>query len=362
MNKKSDEIIKQAIEETKIQKTTRKDVEFYKTGITLLDLCLGGGFGKGYISNICGWEATGKTILACETLGYNHKHIKNFKHKFDNSESGFTLDTKYLYNYDINMIEPRSEKVEQFMLNVENTIKKLKDVENNCIYVLDSLDGLSDDREYKKHKQDMLKVKKSIEEEKESDIKGDYSGKALMMSKFFRLNSEKINKSGMNLMITSQLRDKVGVIYGKKEDRTGGKALNFYAAQIVWLYLRKKITKKITIDKKSYERNVENLVKAVVEKNKLGKAFRSCYLFLNFEMGVDNVKSNICFLYDLINGKEEIKTSSELEWDENNKFNFIDDLILFIEENNLENELEQRVINLWNKIEENMKVERKRKY
>ena len=34
------------------QKTTRKDIEFYSSGISLLDLCLGGGWGKGYISNV----------------------------------------------------------------------------------------------------------------------------------------------------------------------------------------------------------------------------------------------------------------------------------------------------------------------
>lgn len=357
--KEGDKIIEQAINETKVQKTTRKDIEFYKTGITLLDLCLGGGFGKGYVSNICGWEATGKTILVCETLGYNHKHIKNFKHKFDNSESGFTLDTKYLYNYDMDMIEPRSETVEQFMFNVENTINRSKS--NNMIYVLDSLDGLSDDREAKKHKKDMLKIKKSIEENGTSDIKGDYGGKAKLMSEFFRLNSEKINKSEMNLMITSQLRDKIGVMFGKKEDRTGGKALNFYAAQIVWLYLREKITKTVIINKIKYERHVENLVKVVVEKNKLGKAHRNCYLFLNFETGIDNVKSNIYFLYDLFSPEGKRKTPDKLIWKEEN-FSSIDELILYIEKNNLEKELETKVITLWNEIEDELVLERKRKF
>jgi RecA/RadA recombinase len=357
--KQADKIVNQAINESKVQKTTRKDIEFYKTGITLLDLCLGGGFGKGYISNICGWEATGKTILACETLGYNHKYIKNFKHKFDNSESGFTLDTKYLYNFDINMIEPRSEKVEQFMFNVENTISRSKT--DNMIYVLDSLDGLSDDREAKKHKKDMNKIKKSIEENKESDVKGDYGGKAKLMSEFFRLNSEKINKSGMNLMITSQLRDKIGVMFGKKEERSGGKALNFYAAQIVWLYLRKKLTKKITIDGNKYERNTENLVQAKVTKNKLGKSFRDCYLFLDSDFGIDNIKSNIYFLYNLITPEGDLRNLKEIKW-EDKKFTSIYELILYIEKNNLEKDLENKVINLWNKIEKASSPERKRKY
>jgi len=358
---KADEVINDAINEYKIQKTTKKDIEFYKSGITLLDLCLGGGFGKGYISNICGWEATGKTMIACETLGYNSNNVKNFKHKFDNSESGFTLDTKFLYNFNIDMIDPRSEKVEHFMYNVEKTINKIKEDDNNIIYVLDSLDGLSDDREQKKHKKDMAQVKKSMDEEKDTEIKGDYSGKAKGMSEFFRLNAEKINKSGMHLMITSQLRDKMGVVYGKKEERSGGKALNFYAAQIIWLYLKEKLTKKVTVEGNIYERNTCNLVRAVVEKNKFGKPFRQCFLFFDFDIGIDNIKSNLHFLYDLFTPKGEIRKVSELKWDDE-KFTSIEELITYIEVNNLEKELERKVINLWNKIEDAIKVERKRKY
>lgn len=359
MSNKSEKVIEQAQKVRPIQKTTRKDIQFYPSGISLLDLCLGGGFGKGCVSNICGWESTGKTMIACETLGFNHNNSKTFKHKFDNAESGFTLNTKELFNFNIDFILPRSTKVEHFMYNFENTLRRLK-INQDFIYVLDSLDGLSDDREQKKHKKDMEKIKKSLEEDKDSEIKNDYSGKAKGMSQFLRQNNEKIDEAKMHLLITSQLRDKPGVLYGKKEDRSGGKALNFYAAQIIWLKVIERLTKKVTVSGKKYEREVGTLIRADVTKNKLGKPFRSCYLFVDFDYGIDNVKSNIHFLYDLITPKGEIRKSDNLEWNE--KKYSVNQLIEYIENNNLESELEKRVISLWNEIEDKLLTKRKRKY
>lgn len=356
------EITKQVIEEVKkpLNKTTKQDIEFLKSGITLLDLCLGGGFGKGYISNICGWESTGKTVLACEILGNNKRKNKSFDHRFNNSESGFTLNTDHLFGFKINMVDPSSDTVEKFVFDVEKTMKK-KNPDKDMIYVLDSLDGLSDSRELKKHKEDMNKVKEALDKDKEAEIKGDYSGKAKALSEFFRLNNKDLLNSKMHLMITSQLRDKVGVIYGKKEGRTGGKALQFYCAQIIWLYLEEKLTKKVTVDGKNYERNTSNFVRAEIEKNKLGPGYRNCYFFIDMNYGIDNIKSNIYFLYDLITPKGELRDCKEFVWDDR-KFNSDEKLIKYIEDNNLESELEKRVTILWEKIESALLVDRKKKF
>lgn len=354
-------VVKQALK--KRETTTRKDIKFYSTGITLLDLCLGGGIGKGYVSNFQGHESSGKTLLICEILGFNHNTNKDFKHKFENAEAGFTINTKKLYNYSMNFITPQSETVEQFMYNFEKEFKKVDSsdiLRNNFIYVLDSLDGISDDREAAKHKKDMQKIKKSIEEEKDSDVKGDYSGKAKLMSQFFRQNNSLINRTGGHLLITSQLRDKPGVIYGEKECRSGGKALNYYAAQIIKLKIKEKLVKKVKIDDRVFEKETGTLVKVFISKNKLGKPFSSCYLFIDFNFGVDNIKSNIYYLYDLFTPKGEMRSKDKLVWDKE-EFT-INGLIRHIEKNNLEKELEKRVINLWEKVDIAFDDNRKKKY
>lgn len=353
--KVEDEVIKQALT-PRIQKTTRKDIQFFPSGITLLDLSLGGGFGIGCISNICGGESTGKTMIALETIGYCTNIDSNFGHIFDNAESGFTIDTKYMFGFQTNI--KKSNQVEHFKFSVESALSKLKD--KSLFYVLDSLDGLSDDREQKHHIEEMKRIKKAIEEEKEDFGKQDYDGKAKKMSEFFRILNGKIEKKKMHLMILSQLRDKIGVIYGRKEDRTGGKALNYYSSQIIWLKTITKIGKKITIEGNTFERETGVLIRVDITKNKLGKPFRRCYLFVDFDYGVDNVKSNIYFLYNLISPEGKLRKKC-LKWGEE-EFNKAGDLTKYIEKNNLEAELERRVIELWNKIEENCFEKRKKKY
>jgi RecA/RadA recombinase len=360
---KSDDIIKQAKSiVNKPQKTTRKDMEFYPSGITLLDLCLGGGFGKGYISNIVGGNSSGKTMFACETIGYNNHHLENFKHKIDNAESGFTLNTQFLFNFKADLVSPRSKLVEHFKYNVEKVLKTIKN--DNYIYVLDSLDGLSDEGEQKKHKEKMAQIKKKIEEDKDEKGKGDYgASKAKGMSSFFRILNSKVNKTKMHLMVISQVRDKIGVMFGKKQIRSGGNALDFYATHIIWLYTIRKNEVSIKIDSKIFKRIVDNLVKVVVEKSKLGTPSRSCYLFINPKIGIDNIKSNIYFLYNLITPKGELRNDDGLKWDEKDENTYnVNDLIKYIEDNNLESELEKRVITLWNEIEKKASPERKRKY
>lgn len=361
MTNKSEKVIKQALK-SKPQKTTRKDIQFYSSGISLLDLCLGGGFGKGCISNIIGGESSGKTLLGCETIGCNYAKSKKFKHFIDDAESGFTLDTEYLWNFKANLIIPKSETVEEFEYNIEKTLSYLR--ENNGFYVLDSLDGLSNESEQKKYKKKISKMRKKVEEDKESNEKekGEYvgAGKAKEMSLFFRILNGKIEKTGLHLLVLSQKRDKIGVLFGKREDRTGGKALNYYAGQIIWLYVIQKIERTVIIDGVKYERINEVLIRADVTKNKLGKAFRKCFLFVNLDMGVDNIKSNIYFLYNLITPKGELRKLGNLSWDK--KEYTLEKLIKYIEDNNLEIELEKRVISLWNEIEEKIITSRKRKY
>jgi RecA/RadA recombinase len=363
-NDLTDKIIKRL--SNPIQKTTRKDIELLSSGITLLDLCLGGGWGKGFISNICGWEATGKTMIACETLGENCRNNKKFDHCFDNAETGFTLDTDFMFGFKAKLLPKQSETVEEFIYNVEKLCKKC-DPSKDYMYVLDSLDGVSDNREQKKHEKDMVKVGASLKKKGDADveIKEDYSGKPKTLSKFFRLHSKDLYEKKIHLMITSQLRDKVGVVYGKKEDRTGGKALKFYAAQIVWIYLIEKIRKKVTVEGKNFIRQTSTLIRVVVEKNKLGKSGRSCYLFIDNEYGIDDIKSNIYFLYDLITPEGDIKTEKkerDMIWDDKNTFTSDIKLIQFIEKNNLEGELKSRVVDLWNKVEDALRVERKKKF
>jgi len=351
------------IEERAAQTTTKADQEFYPTGCTLFDLALGGGLGKGTISNIVGDNSTGKTLLACEVIAKNIAIDKKIGHTFDNAESGFTLNTEVVWNFKANLLPQRSTLVEEFQYNVEKVLKSLKEGENH-IYVLDSLDGISDEAEKKKHTEKMTRIKKQLETEKDIKGKGDYgAAKAKGMSEFFRLLNSKINLTKMHLMIISQVRENIGIMFGPKFIRSGGKALDFYAGQVAMLAVVEKVESQVKIDKILYKRTTGILIKAFIKKNKLGMPFRTVFIFIDFEYGVDNLKSNIFFLYDLLTpeGKMRKDTGISLEWG-SEVFNSVDGLISHIESNNQEDLLRKKVIKRWNEIEENLKPDRKKKY
>jgi len=101
-----------------------------------------------------------------------------------------------------------------------------------------------------------------------------------------------------------------------------------------------------------------------VEKNKLGKPFRECFLFIDFDYGVDDIKSNIYWLYNLFTPTGELKGVSKegLEFD-GEKFEKVSHLIKHIEDNNLEQVLVNKVKDVWYQIEEKISGNnRKKKY
>jgi len=92
------------------------------------------------------------------------------------------------------------------------------------LYILDSLDALSDEAE----------LGREI-------TKGSFGTKAKQLSEIFRRLVVKMKKKNIQLLVISQIRDNVGVMFGKKQKRMGGKALDFYAVQVIWLAVVKKI-------------------------------------------------------------------------------------------------------------------------
>jgi RecA/RadA recombinase len=93
-------------------------------------------------------------------------------------------------------------------------------------------------------------------------------------------------------MIVSQERARIGVTFGKKTTRSGGKALDFYASQIVWL----SHVETIKESKGKITRPTGIRVRAKVEKNKCGLPFRESEFEIAFGFGVDSLRSGIEWL------------------------------------------------------------------
>jgi recombination protein RecA len=284
----------------------------FKTGCTLLDLVVGGGLGLGFplgkIINIVGDKSSGKTFIACELVAKNFHSIKNFKYNFDDGEDGFTFNTDYLYGFDIvNDDSLRSKKIEDFDINVGKFLKSLSKDESG-IYILDSLDGLSN-----------LDIEKRAEErekahEKGKDFdKGTYGMKTpkFLSQEFFKTKASKFDETNSMMVFISQTRDNIDPFSFKKWTRSGGKALDFYCHTVLWLATLKKIEKTVEGQKKT----IGVRVKARTEKSKTPRPFRECVFTIYFDYGLDNVGSNLDFLFNLLTPTGELSAGAkEIVW------------------------------------------------
>jgi recombination protein RecA len=337
MTKKLVEEIVQSVEENQ---NSYKPPLIVPTGSTILDLVVGGGFPFGKMINIIGDSSSGKTYLALEMLATTQKKYGNkLKWFYDSAEDGFSFDTDSMYGFSVLPEDnKRSFTIEEFGANLKTELNKIKDDEI-LIYILDSKERQA-----------------AIEAGKDYD-KGSYKmEKQKFTSEFFRLRVNDIADKNCLLVILSQVRMKIDAMFGEKYSRSGGKALDFYSYINLWLSECQK--------QKQKDRVTSVTIKAKTKKAKIKTPFREGFIELVFDYGIDNVKGNINFLYDLKTptGKNvDGYNKKKLEWDEEEYT--VKKLIEHIESNDLETELENRVIQKWNDIEESIKTKgRKNKW
>lgn len=252
--------------------------DFVSTGCTLLDCALGGGFALGRVANIVGDKSTSKTGIATECLINFVRSYPDGKAAYRDAEAAF--DTHYAAAMGLPVdkidMEGNIRTVEDLHRDLEKFVKATAG--KRGIYILDSLDALSD------------------EDELERDIaKGSFGAtKAKKSSEMFRRLTPEIEKSKVLFLVVSQVRDNIGAMMGEKHKRSGGRAMDFYASQIVWLANLGKLDR--TIDK--IKRVYGIMVKANVKKNKISMPFRQCEFEFHFGYGIEDVVSNLNWLED----------------------------------------------------------------
>ena len=162
----------------------------------------------------------------------------------------------------------------------DDEVAKLdKNIKINTIptlVIVDSMDGLSDAAE----------LERDIEE------KSFAMTKAKQSHALFRKLTRKIWLSNITLGIVSQVKDNIGVTFGNKETIACKHALEFFSSQRLWLAHLGMITK--TID--GIDMPIGNKIKARCAKNKVGRPFRTCEFPIYYEMGINDLESNINWL------------------------------------------------------------------
>lgn len=282
-------------------------VDFISTGCTLLDCALGGGVACKRILNIVGDKSTGKTLQCIEISANFALRYKDGLIRYREVEAAFDRP----YAGALGMPLDRVDFGDRPCYTVEDVFNDMEAFANACepreakpavpgkpasdgkkavpgipavkynkgcpgLYILDSLDALSDAAE--------------LDRDFGENTYG--ANKAKQMSELFRRITQRLEKAGVTLIIVSQVRENIGVTFGKTTTRSGGKALDFYASQVMWLNHIGRIEK----TRQNITRKVGVSVKAMIEKNKVGLPFREAEYPIIFTFGIDDVKASVDWL------------------------------------------------------------------
>lgn len=253
------------------------DVDFFSSGSKNLDLALGGGWACRRVGNIIGDNSTGKTLLAIEgSANFASKFRAKCKIRYREFEHAFQDKYAEALGMPMDCVDFGSEP----MWTVEDLFEELsyraEHSKSPELFIVDSLDAVSSRAE----------LARDIDE---ASFAGE---KAKKMSELFRRLIGKIAERDITLLIVSQVRDKIGVRFGRKWTVTGGKALQFYASQRVMLANIGQVYK----TRNKIKRTVGIEVKASMIKNKVGLAYREAQFDILFGYGIDDVSSCIEWL------------------------------------------------------------------
>jgi RecA/RadA recombinase len=299
----------QSIEKTIMSKERKPQASNYApTGCHLLDIHLGGGAGMGlpfgHIINIVGDESTGKTFLALEILAAcYHKFGDRFDWRYDDAESGFGFDTEYLYGFDAMGDDHgiQSNTVEDWFVNLSIFVRSIPKG-GLGLYILDSLDGLSD-KAMQKRGDDRIKAA----EKGEDFDKGSYgmSAAKFLSQEMFRPIAGEIEESNVLVIVISQTRDKIKSAFPQKT-RAGGNALSFYSHTVLWLAVTSLLEKK--------GRAVGAYVRAKAKKSKTPRPFRESTFSFLFDYGLDDIGTSVDYLFDLLTDGGKPRDSRVVTW------------------------------------------------
>ena len=314
------------------------------TGSTLLNLALRdtpyGGYVKGTVVNIIGDRSAGKTFLVWTMFAEMIKAGKvyaAYRLIYDEPEAALQFALENLFGKKIKQVVlEQSDTIQDYYKRVMKELRSKKPV----IDCLDSFDSLTSEEEL----------------ERDGVGKGGYkTEKAIASGEILRQTVREVKNTESLIIVISQTRENIGVSFGSKKTRSGGKALGFYNTHEIWLRVVKPIKRK--------DRDVGVSVEARIKKNKYTGKLRQVEFDILFDYGVDDVGSMIDWM---IKEKFWKKAKGDKTGIINTQGDFIDGnrntLISHIEDNEDERELIALVAEHWREIESDIKTDRKPRY
>lgn len=263
----------------------KPNFSFVSSGCSVLDCVLGGGYPLGRVVNIVGDRSTAKTGLATEALINFARQYPNGKAVYRDTEAAFDLEYATAMGLDRNKVDLGDEDkpittIEAFIREFDEYLTQRIKTKTPGMYVIDSLDALSDEAEM----------------EREVGDKTYGMAKPKLLSEFFRKTARKTSTSNVLLLIVSQVREDINrVSFGEKYRRAGGKALDFYASQCLWLANIETLKKEI----KKVKRPYAVTIRARCKKNKVGLPLREAEFDFRFGFGIEDAEASVAWLKEV---------------------------------------------------------------
>lgn len=257
-----------------------KEVRFISTGCAVKDEALGGGWALGRVANIVGDRSAGKTLDAMEAVANLFLQYPNAWCRYAESEAAFDVGYANALGIPMSRVELNEgglpmrtvEDLYDDMVRCLDRAEKEKRTEG--LYIVDSLDALSDESEM----------------EAEFNKAGYGGGKPKAIGQLFRRLVERLEQLGVLFIVVSQIRDVLNARpFQETKTRSGGKALDFYATHIAWLHTVGKIKKTIG----GVERVIGIDAVMRVRKNKVGLPFREAAYPILFGYGIDDMTASV---------------------------------------------------------------------
>jgi RecA/RadA recombinase len=349
------------IKSSSSKKILEEPVEFFTTGSTILNLAgsgkgAKGGWARGRIANIVGDGSSGKTMLALETCANAFFNIKNVKSSiyppvndiqivYNNVERvmDFPLAQMYGKKFVDGVDWIGTKLIEDFTGDFVKRIRALKKGQF-LLYVVDSWDALQTKAGQKKFEEALAHDEKT---------KGSYgTDKAKYASStFFNNICDMMSDKDVSLIIISQIRQDINAMFGDGLYRAGGKALDFYTHQVVWLAQMMKLEKTF----RGHKMVTGVISRGRFKRNKVAKPYREGDITILFDYGIDDLTSMINWYWGPKSGKE-----ANIDFD-GEKFTRTD-FINYIEQNHLIDVVREMVEEEWLEIEKEIAPQRAKKF